>query len=131
MTWLIAIVELLLMVWFVVVGVEAMILRVGGFTSPFVLREFHHAYLGVALVVVGLCCFGVGVQLVGLVLTIDDVWQHHVQTVRGKILYESPLHRLFELTLWKLRGVSAVVSWLDDYWIALGVLGLFALWIFT
>lgn len=138
MRWLIAIAELGLLCGFVAVGIEAAIQR--AFTrglalpSPFRLREFHHAWLGAGLVILGLCLNSVTgclVQLLGVVLTIDDHYQHVRQTLYGEIEYRSPLHVLFGETLWKVPGIPWLVRQLDHWWLAGVVFGLLLLWVLT
>lgn len=129
MRWLFAIGELALMCWFVAIGLEAIVQRVVGMRSPFKMGELHHAYIGVALVGLGFR-FGIVVQLVGLVLTVDDVYQHQVQTLNGFVDYRSPLHQLFARYLWPLPIVRWLTHQLDRWWFVGVVLGLLALWIF-
>lgn len=133
MHWLIAIFELVVMVWFTAVGLEAMLQRAIGMRVPFDLFEFHHAYLGVGLVVIGLrmgTVTGIFVQCLGVVVTCDDLYQHHLQAMAGEWEYRSPLHRLFAATLWEWDWIRWLTRTLDRAWVAIGVLGLLALWIF-
>lgn len=137
MRWLIAIAELGLLCWFVAVGIEAAIQR--AFTrglalpSPFRLREFHHAWLGAGLVILGLCINSVTgclVQLLGVVLSLDDTFQHLRQTFNGELSFRSPLHQLFARTLWRAPGIPWLCAKLDDWWFVGVVLGLLSLWVF-
>jgi hypothetical protein len=121
------------MCWFVSLGFEAVVQRAAGMRSPFKLNEFHHAFLGVALVVGGLVLHsvtGIFVQLLGLTFTIDDTYQHQVQTLNGFTAYRSPLHQLFARYLWPLAPVRALTRFLDRWWFAGVVFGLLAIWIF-
>lgn len=135
MRWLLAILELFLMCWFVAVGFTAAFDRaMVDRHSPFRMNEFHHAFVGVALVVLGFRIpgpTGVFVQLLGLVVTIDDLWQHHVQTIDSRYSYRSPLHVLFQ----DIFADSPVAIWLtaflDRWWFAAVVFGLLAVWLFT
>ena len=75
---------------------------------------FHHFYLGIALAVVGFILMGaswyyVGLFtiLTGLLVIIDDVWQHFKQRVDPD--YHSPLHRLYEAIYSKF----AFIRWLN------------------
>jgi hypothetical protein len=134
MRWLIAIGELALMVWFLVIGIEAFWQRVAGMRTPFKLGEFHHAYLGVGFVLLGFVISGVTgilVQLLGVVISADDAYQHQVQTFNGLYDYRSPLHELFAATLWKLPGIPALVRFLDHWWNVGVVLGLLAVWLLS
>lgn len=134
MRWLLAIGETALLCWFLSVGLEAMLQRQMGMRSPFRMREWHHAYVGGLLVLLGWYlrsptgCF---LQLLGLVLTFDDDYQHTEQTLNGDIEFMSPLHRLFGATLWRVPGVPALVRFLDRWWLAGAVLALVGLWLFT
>jgi hypothetical protein len=132
MRWLIAIGELALMCWFVAIGIEAMVQRAALMRSPFKMGELHHAYVGVGLVILGFVVHGVTgilVQLLGVVLTVDDVYQHQVQTLNGYTGYRSPLHQLFAATLWTVPGIPALVRFLDRWWSAGVVLGLLVVWL--
>lgn len=127
MRWLIALLELAVLCWFVIVGVEAFWQRLYGLKSPFNLREFHHAFIGAGLVVLG--CWlasptGIFVQLLGVVLTIDDTYQHVQQTLNDAVDYRSPLHELFAAYLWPLPWVPPLVRFFDDWWPVGVVLGL-------
>jgi hypothetical protein len=132
MRWLIAIGELALMCWFVAIGIEAIVQRATLMRSPFKMGEFHHAYLGVGLVILGFFIHGVTgilIQMLGVVLTADDVYQHQVQTLNGYTGYRSPLHQLFAATLWTVPGMPALVRFLDHWWRVGVVLGLLVVWL--
>lgn len=135
MRWLIAIGELALLVWFVAIACDAVFQR--AFVdrdSPFRLGEFHHAYLGAGLVVLGFFLHsvtGVLVQLLGVVFTADDTYQHQVQTLNAKFGYRSPLHQLFAAYLWPLPFVPPLVAFLDQWWFVGVVVGLLLLWVLT
>jgi hypothetical protein len=116
------------LVWFGVTAVRAAAQRKAGRASPFRATEFHHAYLGAALVIATAFLPGwwrsVGMGL-GWLLTLDDTFQHWRQT-DGEYAYKSPLHQLYARILWPLPGVPEVTAWLDENWwvLALGA----ALW---
>lgn len=122
MRWALAAVELWLLIWFVLVGLEAWLQRATvGAKSPFNLLEFHHAWVGAALVAFGwqlASVTGVLLALLGVVLTVDDFVQHVVQTHTDDRDYRSPLHELFAATLWEVRGIPTLVRVLDRYWYA-------------
>ena len=135
MRWLISIGELVLFCWFVSLAINAAFQR--AFLdpeSPFRITEFHHAYIGAGLVVLGLLLksvTGIFIELLGLVLTADDTYQHHVQTVNERFLYKSPLHQLFARYLWPLPFIQWLVAVLDRWWFVAVVFGLLALWWLT
>lgn len=135
MRWLNAIAELVLMVWFIAIACDAAFQR--AFVdrdSPFRIGEFHHAYLGVGLVVLGFCLgtvTGLFVQLLGIALTVDDLYQHKVQTIDGRFRFQSPLHQLFARYLWPLPAVQWICAFLDRWWFVGVVLGLLAVWLLT
>jgi len=107
--------ELLLLALFAFVGGLAALHRSLGLKSPFHLGEIHHAYIGALLILVGVLVAGwVGLvlQLLGLVLTIDDLGEHIAQTF-GDDDYQSPLHRLYGRYLWPLKWVQRLTRWLD------------------
>jgi hypothetical protein len=134
MSWLLAIAELALGCCFFAIGIEAIAQRNEGRPSPFRLREFHHGYAGALLVLVGLQLhgpIGIALELVGLVLTLDDLYQHARQTLFGDIEYVSPLHILFAFTLWRIPAVQAATRFLDRWWLTLAVFGLLAVWLTT
>jgi hypothetical protein len=109
--------EGLLLVLFVIVGGLAALHRSLGLSSPFHLREFHHAYLGALLVLVGAVVggwVGLVLQILGVVLTVDDLVQHMVQTF-GDEDYKSPLHQLYATYLWPRRWVQRLTRWLDGF----------------
>lgn len=119
MRWVVAGVEFLLLGWFLGVGLEAIMQRANRMRSPFHLAEFHHAHLGAALVALGFALdsvTGVFVQLLGIVVTADDLYQHIEQTCGDNPTYRSPLHELFAATVWKVPGIPAVVRILDRWW---------------
>lgn len=132
MRWPIAIGELALLCWFVAIGVDAAFQR--AFIdrhSPFRLGEFHHAFIGAGLVVLAFWIPGVTgifVQLLGVVFTVDDLWQHKVQTIDGNHRFVSPLHRLFAKYVWPLPWIPALVRFLDRWWLAGVVFGLLLVW---
>jgi len=130
MRWVIAAVELYFLIWFVLIGIEAFMQRVTGLKSPFDLLEFHHAYIGAALVALGFWMhtpLGISLQMLGLIFTIDDLVQHGVQTYSGDRDYQSPLHQLFGKTLWRVPGVPMLMAFLDARWWALVLIGGIAL----
>lgn len=132
MRWLLAIGELGLLCWFVSIGFEAVVQRAAGMRSPFRLGEFHHAFGAAGLVLLGWALDSVTghfVQLLGIVMTADDLWQHLQQTLNGYVEYRSPLHRLFARYLWPLPWVPPLTRFLDRWWLAGVVLGLLALWL--
>jgi hypothetical protein len=135
MRWLIAIAELAIVVWFVAIGMEAAFQR--AFVdreSPFRLGELHHAWIGAGLVVAGFWIPGVtGIlaQLLGVVLSLDDLHQHKVQTLDGRHRYLSPLHQLFGKYIWPLPGIPALTRLLDRWWFVGVVFGLLLLWWLT
>ena len=134
MTVLFLIAELALLCWFVAVGVEAITQRVMHLPSPFHLGEWHHAYLGAGLVILGAVlgrAIGIGAQLVGLVLTADDLYQHIEQTNNGRLTFQSPLHRFYARTLWPIPAVQWITRQLDRWWVVGVVFGLLAIWLFT
>lgn len=59
--------------------------------------EWHHLYLGVLLYIVGL-------QVLGVVLMVDDGYQHFVQAVSSNLKYRSPCHKLYAFVLEKIKG---------------------------
>lgn len=122
MTWALASVELWLVAWFFIVGWEAFMQRAYGVRSTFNLIEFHHAYLGAALVAVGWRLNSPGIQLAGVVLTLDDLAQHLVHTYGDDPDYRSPLHRVFAWTLWRVPGIPAVTRFLDAWWGAIAAI---------
>ena len=134
MRWLLAIGELAVLCWFVAIGMEAIIQRVAGMRSPFTLREFHHMHVGLLLVVWGWwldTTTGTLVQVLGIIISADDLFQHHRQTLGGYVDFLSPLHVLFARTVWRLPVVRYVVQRLDEWWPAGVVLGLLVIWLAT
>lgn len=122
MTWALGSLELGLMAWFLVVGWEAFMQRAYGVRSPFNLFEFHHAYLGAALVAIGWHLRSPVIMLAGLVLTLDDLAQHLVHTYGDDPDCRSPLHHVFAWTLWRVPGVPAVTRFLDAWWGAIAAI---------
>lgn len=135
MRWLIAIGELALLCWFVALGLNAAFQRaLVDPRSPFHVGEFHHAYIGAGLVLLGLLLAsvaGIYLQLLGVVLTADDAYQHQVQTLNERYGYRSPLHELFARYLWPLPFMPWLVAQLDHWWFVGVVLGLVAVWVLT
>ncbi len=112
-----AIEGILLLAFAIVAGVAALD-RGFGTSSPFRLNEGHHAYVGAVLVLVGIVGGWVGfaLQAVGVLLTVDDLGQHVVQTF-GDEDYESPLHRWYGRYLWPMRWVRRITSWWDELFV--------------
>jgi hypothetical protein len=81
--------------------------------NPWVFSEWHHLYLGVVLIVVGLVVrrrwprAWKWVAGVGAYLVLDDAAQHFLG-------WPSPAKWLYGQTLWRLAWVRDVNVWLDD-----------------
>ena len=74
-------------------------------------REFHHGYLGLALLGASWAFSGPLTGLFGAWLVLDDVYQHYMQYLDPE--YRSPLHRAYVALLWLLPPVQALNRWLD------------------
>lgn len=82
-------------------------------------RGVHHFYLGVLfllvafvlLVFVGHKTEGDLFFMIGLVIVIDDYYQHRRQLVEPS--YRSPLNRLFVATLWRIGFVRRLTGIVD------------------
>ena len=70
-------------------------------------KEWHHLYLGAALVVCGVLLGDWWLWAPGLVLVADDFAQHFLG------IGESPIHRLYVRYLWPLAPVQRLNRWLD------------------
>jgi len=83
--------------------------------TPF---EIHHFYWGIILLVIGFILifyapvFGIILSILGLILVIDDEYQHYRQ--RRQPEYRSPIHRLYGSTLYKLKFIQRLNAWADD-----------------
>ena len=79
---------------------------------------FHHAYLGLLLILIGffmlfgeLIVFSLVTILLGLYLLLDDIYQHLRQ--RFDINYHSPLHMLYVNTIARNKYVKILNKWVD------------------
>jgi 4-hydroxybenzoate polyprenyltransferase len=77
-------------------------------------KGYHHFYTGIILAIAGFVLMGNGwywtglfVIAVGIIVILDDVWQHFRQ--KNNPEYHSPLHRLY-VYIWKK---SAFIRWLN------------------
>jgi len=70
-------------------------------------NEWHHGFLGAALVIFGLLIGAWWFWVPGLVLVGDDFAQHFLG------IGESPIHRLYVRWLWPLAPVQRLNRWLD------------------
>ena len=59
------------------------------------IKEWHHAYIGQALIIAGILLGLPWLCIVGLVVLADDAWQHLWQLHTANFHYESPLHWLY------------------------------------
>jgi hypothetical protein len=55
----------------------------------------------------------ISVMLLGLLLCIDDAYQHMRQKTEPN--YTSIIHRLYGATLWKLEWVRRLNAWADNW----------------
>ena len=69
--------------------------------------EWHHGYLGLALVAVSFFWGGVWLLVPGSVLVVDDVAQHFFG------VDPSPIHGLYVRYLWPIPVVQRLNRWLD------------------
>lgn len=77
--------------------------------------EWHHFYLGLILWGgASLACW-VPLQVVGLIVTWDDAFQHGWQALRRTVRYRSPLHRLYEWLFVRVPFVQWLTYLLDDF----------------
>lgn len=84
-----------------------------GFSEAVSVREFHHGYLGDALVLISFVFGGTLLALVGVTLRADDTYEHVKQAWLGEPLFESPLHKLYGKYLWPIKIVQKLNAWLD------------------
>lgn len=77
------------------------------------LRQPHHGYIGDALVLVGVLIHFGPVAMIGVVLRLDDTWQHFKQVV-DESGYQSLVHRWYVKHLAPLRWVHRLQVWLDS-----------------
>ena len=78
----------------------------------FTFREWHHGYLGLLLVLLGVWLHASWLTVLGAVVVLDDTVQHIVETTMHRP-WRSPLHRLYAATLWRLPLVQRLNRWLD------------------
>lgn len=76
------------------------------------LKQWHHGYLGAALICVGGLSHKKLFLIVGLVLLLDDVLEHSVQFVTKKEWY-SPLRRLYGVFYVRIAWLRSFNAWLD------------------
>jgi hypothetical protein len=84
---------------------------------------FHHAYLGLVLLLIGFIAIISGVKtkrrkriatiilLLGFIIFFDDVWQHYKQFTDPS--FRSPLHRLYGATLYHITLIRDLNAWMD------------------
>ncbi len=89
------------------------IFLVTGLTKTVVVREFHHGYLGDALVLFSFIFGGILLALIGFALRLDDTYEHVQQSIGGKPTFESPLHKLYGKYLYPIPLVRKLQEWLD------------------
>lgn len=75
-------------------------------------HQWHHLYLGLALVPWGIAGRRPWLLVLAAILALDDGWQH-VRQVTVDSGYASPLHQLFAAYLWPLAPVRWLVVRLD------------------
>ena len=83
------------------------------------LREWHHGYLGILMMLMGMVWWVLApspwalvlMAAGGLILS-DDAYQHDRQS-NGDPTYLSPLHRAFGWFYARLRWLRALTEWLD------------------
>lgn len=67
--------------------------------------EIHHLYYGIVLTILGIVFNLIWMWVVGLILAVDDLYQHHKQ---GKDKsYQSPINKLYGLS-----GIENLRNWL-------------------
>jgi len=77
-------------------------------------REMHHAYLGVALALIGLAFDWRALAWAGVAILADDSVQHAAQRWwLGPQSRLSLLHRLYGKTLYRWAWVRRLNEWLD------------------
>jgi hypothetical protein len=109
-------IALFLLLIFLLTAGEAAILRTMYLHADFRIGEMHHEYLGILLVGAGWFVhggLGAALMALGVLLMLDDTWQHWKQTWDSEPNYQSPLHWLFAVTLWQLGWVRRLSAWLD------------------
>src|SRR5258705_11633504 len=85
-----------------------------GLSPVVVIKEFHHGYIGDALVLLSFLFGGILLALVGLAFRLDDTYQHVRQAWFNEPLFESPLHKFYAKFLWPLPIVQKLNAWLDS-----------------
>lgn len=63
------------------------------------LNQWHHAYLGLIILVLGALTHHEWIRMVGWVVTWDDLLQHLIQWLYDNE-YHSPLHVLYSKWIW-------------------------------
>lgn len=82
--------------------------------------EWHHLYLGlmmlaagIALILSGKWILGGILALIGLILVMDDIYQHHRQVKDRN--YHSILHVLYGKLLYKYPLIQRLNRWADKF----------------
>ena len=76
------------------------------------LDEFHHGYLGDALVILGWATSTWWLILPGVLLRLDDTVQHVAQLDNPR--FDSPIHALYvDEIYWRYAWVRKLNAWLD------------------
>jgi len=82
--------------------------------------EWHHLYLGIVMLIAGIVLLvlsqwllGAVLCALGLILIIDDLYQHHRQV--DEPFYHSPLHQLYGKLLYHIPFVRWLNRQADDF----------------
>ncbi len=77
--------------------------------------EIHHLYYGLVLMVVALFMssiyMAIPVFIIGALLSIDDLYQHHRQV--DEPWYHSPVHNWYADTMYKYPVIRKINAWAD------------------
>lgn len=58
-------------------------------------KQWHHGYLGILIVMLGILLHSDFIQDIGNIILADDAFQHSVQRFLNEPQYRSPMHKLF------------------------------------
>lgn len=81
-------------------------------TNAIELRAWHHFYLGLLLLAVGIVLESFALRVSGCVLMLDDAFQHAMQVFYRDHSFRSPLALLY-VPLYRIPLVRRINRWLD------------------
>jgi hypothetical protein len=76
-------------------------------------NQMHHEYIGLGLVLLAWIVSSIPLGLLGVLVSLDDTYQHFVQLESDKPTFQSPLHKLYGCLVHQFPFLSKIAAYLN------------------